>query len=1727
MKRSLKRIALALMAIVTPCLAWAVTVDASTGMPTMDSYTAKTQKDARITEDTTLTESTFLAFSVNCNDDNDARNTAAINAAGYDLAIGRGTLSNDEFTSVTNSYLNFSGAITAESLYIAAGQFGIINGTELANAGDLYVAGQLFVRPTTAVTLGNNIYVTRSSYNGDTGHGALVEASLRLNGPLTLTGTVTLLGTEQILIGTHGSAQTLTIGGTLDISKVATAGNTTALLKFAGCCNGSTTVSFANNSIINLPENFTGTIKLVDGTISDFDKATIKHGGNDYSNEYEVIRDASAGTIMVLKSSDVISKTINGSLTASSLGVEWDATKNVTLTAESTSSIDMDEAITVAKLKTVGSDIAFTGANALTSSLTTIEANTDVSAIEASLGAVTIGAEDKTLTIANETTLTSLSGGALAISTTSEQMVPTTALAEAIRSYTGKVTINGSTKIEYAYDSTQELAAQLIYSSGTHYFWYGRSHGVGTGCFATGRGDSEPTMLVKNGATVNFTMKDLSGWNGAVTDNPAVIRVENGGTLNWITSNGTGFFRDRLILDGGAVVENVDNNFILSGGASDDAAKAQIAMLDAESEVAAEFKGYIYLRNYVSGGGQSNTRSASVAVGTNATLTFSGTLKGDDTETLRKLGAGTLVLTTIESSPAFAIDAGTLKLCGAAMPGSSAISVTGTLVYNTTAQSSPTNTISGTGTITADGCTLDLTKATLTDFTGSYSVINGGTIILPVSENGKSITVTNGTLKLCVTEEQMLEGTTVENVTLPTDGNIVFVLPTGSEVVGTGTKLPSQQAYTYTATVEGYNKWSTVANWKLNGADVTSAPTGEIDIPVVLNLPEETTFYVDVEGLVLSSLIVNGGELYLSEKPLTVGLLSSTYKVKVHNTLTIDALGTEDVPTVVSNVIEVEDGGTLITKGYLNCSAANTIVAGGTLEVASGVTTFNLATTGLNGTLKVAEGATCKNGTNDGPNYDGSPILDIAGTLEVTGTARWSLSKSTTTTLREGAVLKGVGGTEYNYAYDWFAGATITAEGNATIEGNIGSHNAGTLVFDVASSKTLTVSGKYDGGTYGGAAKLKTIGTGTLKLTNTNTYTGGTEIAAGATLHAETPDALGDSGDIAITGTLRFGRTSNYVNAFNRSAWGRMTGTGTVEFADGQWYSIASISTSLNFVNNNTSNGVVIYRADNHDQDTTIGTLSGSGWFRSDLGDKPRSLIIVQSANSEFSGYFKSYAASTGRLMNVLVKGAEGSTEKTLTLSGDSAYETDVNGLSIDATGSVNLTGSWAGNVTNSGILAGDGTIGTTGAPATLTLADGATWDMTDGVLTVTGAVTQSGALTIKTDATVGATLFTGADGSSFNAENITIADRDDVKAVVDDNGTTIKLATAAVCKIDKAEYFTLAEALDKVQAGQTIVLVANAELTAGATLPAGVTIQTAGYTITGADTYLKDIAGNVVAVGEDGSYVAPTYEVTVIDQYNSTTTYQKRFVDAVKAAGDGYIVTLQTSVSVNETITVDSQGAAWNFGVAIDLNGNTITSSADTLFYVKQGLLAVEDGTIETSGVAFQVSTKNTAGATSAYAFDDADPWDRGQAYLSLGDDLEVTSTGDNCILVYNGAKVASAATLETESDTWAAIQGTGLVGNPTRIELTGGSVKAVNHAIYHPQDGRLGIGTDQDKVTIVGATGIEMRAGTLNVVNADITATGAYEGPKANGNGSTVTGAAIALSRHTTGKAINARID
>jgi hypothetical protein len=112
-------------------------------------------------------------------------------------------------------------------------------------------------------------------------------------------------------------------------------------------------------------------------------------------------------------------------------------------------------------------------------------------------------------------------------------------------------------------------------------------------------------------------------------------------------------------------------------------------------------------------------------------------------------------------------------------------------------------------------------------------------------------------------------------------------------------------------------------------------------------------------------------------------------------------------------------------------------------------------------------------------------------------------------------------------------------------------------------------------------------------------------------------------------------------------------------------------------------------------------------------------------------------------------------------------------------------------------------------------------------------------------------------------------------------------------------------------------------------------------------------------------------------------------------------------------------------------------------------------------------------------------------------------------------GGTVETVAPVDDDGDSYVAISGNGLAHN-TLINISGGTVRApYGKAIYHPQLGTLNISNDAQLSGKESA--LEFRAGTLNITGGTFTSTGTPTTYQANGNGSTIDGATIAIAQHT----------
>ncbi|MBR5591638.1 MAG: hypothetical protein IKW38_03765 [Kiritimatiellae bacterium] len=1178
-----------------------------------------------------------------------------------------------ELTSTNECYRGFEGA----------GKITVKGSVILGNTGDSgYLSGLCAFTGTLVVEANNTLTLKTWGQQHKTTLAALeaygnIEMSRNGGTPSTVDiETAQLKGVGIINV----SSLKLTDNATIDVTAGAVTATTTATLP-----NAFTVKISAEQDAIGVVTVMTSPNVVITDKI-----ATVLIG----KDEAEYTLHADAATVWVEKAGVELLETVEVTFTEGGTLVLSDALDGKALAPSATLEInfgnkgenepnpgifefDCDAAFAQITITgTNGGTITKTGTVTVTASSTTIDADTTVNAGAANLGTVTINAE-KTLTVKEDWTNVATN-------------VPTTA------TNLGKIRFEGGS-----------AETPIVFSMGD-------------------AANGNPGALVMApGAYVKLMSSHVGSASGNKVYN---ITGETGGAkpnVYLYGSKGWGMSENSVVRDVKLIVPSANNNdFWLRPGATDATVDLE---LQGRKLTGDSGNGAIVLGDFVTNAEVvANGKSLSVQTGR-----ISGTAGFDSAIAVDNSGAGSFTVARTYGAALTINSNGSVTVAeGGSLTGT--VSVTGTLTYATNA--TPTNTITNNGTITADTATVDLTGATISG-NGTYGVTNNGTLILKAgTENGAS--VTSGTLKLLLSEEDLVKGYTA-NVADGTKVTFVVAGDTDGDGDGYDTVTEGVDGNEYAAPMNVWTPsedatWANIANWS---NEALPGETDNVEIQITEDTELELTSDVTVAALRVvgsGTLTITGGKLTatfidaetaINAGDTTLALVPMTISenVSVTYNTTVDAA----MPAVTGLGDFVKTGAAKLTLDNATACEATIDVTGGTLELSGNPgSAWTYAYSGVyrfiareSTTIDIA------NAFIDMPSTESEITLKGGALLNIKNGNTWENRRSIgakilieESSAGKPAIIKG----STNGDYSKLTGG-ITGSGVLEIQGNGNTFAITGAIKDQENAQLAVKINTANGVTFSGA----------------NTYTGGTEVAANALLMVNTFGNLGNSGTINVQGKLQFSNSSNSgTNNQDANAWARLQGSGTIQFENASgnnWYAIRSIATTLDVVNNNRDPNT--QDTDDHGglvvtHDATIGTLSGEGWFRSDLNNSNRTLTIVQSKASEFSGYFKSYANSGGRKLNVLVQSND-ATPKTLTLSGNSihgANDADVNTLTIDTTGSVCLTGSWQGNLTNNGIISGRGTI-----TGTLTFGNAAMLDVSTGeILTANTLADLPAELTVK-----------------------------------------------------------------------------------------------------------------------------------------------------------------------------------------------------------------------------------------------------------------------------------------------------------------------------------------------------------------------------------------------------------
>ena len=239
-----------------------------------------------------------------------------------------------------------------------------------------------------------------------------------------------------------------------------------------------------------------------------------------------------------------------------------------------------------------------------------------------------------------------------------------------------------------------------------------------------------------------------------------------------------------------------------------------------------------------------------------------------------------------------------------------------------------------------------------------------------------------------------------------------------------------------------------------------------------------------------------------------------------------------------------------------------------------------------------------------------------------------------------------------------------------------------------------------------------------------------------------------------------------------------------------------------------------------------------------------------------------------------------------------------------------------------------------------------------------------------------------------------------------------------------------------------------------------------------------------------------------------------------------------QSGVFVLNSGTIECNGP---YGInnynSVIVNGGTIKGDSFVMYNRKS--FEMNGGEIiSTSGVALQLMDNATGVINGGYIKASGNSYtvnlSRAGSNLTVnGGTIEATyddgtSQGDGIVAYKDTTLTINGGTVKATGV--AVITNGGDGGANAKVTINGGNVMSTfSPGIYMPsQNGMLTITGG----TITGITGVELRAGTMNITGGNIIATSPYYEAVSNQNGSTTKGAAIAISQHVTKKPINVHV-
>jgi hypothetical protein len=761
------------------------------------------------------------------------------------------------------------------------------------------------------------------------------------------------------------------------------------------------------------------------------------------------------------------------------------------------------------------------------------------------------------------------------------------------------------------------------------------------------------------------------------------------------------------------------------------------------------------------------------------------------------------------------------------------------------------------------------------------------------------------------------------------------------------------------------------------GGNLAVTTGGTIDDSGVLTVTGTSAFTTDVNNQAITlNTTTNqfGGAVTLTTQGTTANVtidggttaLAIQGNVAGDLAVTAGAAITDSAALTVSGTssFTVDAGSNNITLGTANLTGAISVSTTGTSDFTLDNTTtnVNLGTVGVTGNLSVTTGGTIID----------SGVLTITGTSAfVTDVNNQTIALDTTTNQFGSAVTLTTQGTTANVTID--GGTTALA-----IQGNVAGNLAVITGAAITDSAALTVSGTssftVDAGsnniTLGtanltGAVSVSTTGTSDFTLDNTTTNVNLGTVGATGNLSVTTGGTIIDSGVLTVTGTSAFVTDVNNQTITLDSTTNQFGGAVTLTTQGTTANVTIDGGTTALAIQGNVAGNLVV-TAGAAITDSAALTVSGTSAFTTDVNNQA---ITLNTTTNQFGGAVT--LTTQGTTANVTIDGGttalaiQGNVAGNLAVIAGAAI-TDSAALTVSGTSSFTVDAG-SNNITlGTANLTGAISVSTTGT-SDFTL-DNTTTNVNLGTVGVTGN------LSVTTGGTVidsGVLSVTGTSAFTTDVNNQTIT----LDSTTNQFGSAVTLTTQGTTANVTIDGGTTALAIQGNVAGDLAV-------TAGAAIT-----DSAALTVSGTSSFTVDAGSNNITLGTANLTGAISVNTTGTSDFNLDNTTTNVNLGTVGVTGNlsvttggtiidsGVLTITGTSAFVtdvnNQTITLDSTTNQFGGAVTLTTQGTTanVTIDGGTTALAIQGNVAGDLAVI--AGAAITDSATLTVSGTSSFTVD------------------------------------------------------------------------------------------------------------------------------------------------------------